>query len=300
MLKLSALVLLLAVLTSCNNNERTTESGLTYKVLREGTGEVAQEGEYLALNMKYGEVDSTWIDTTIENLPAVIMVRKTTIKAEPSLQDILFDLKLGDSVQFDVTAGDLYQKTWRRPLPPSLDSTSVVSFSVGVEAIMDQNTMRQWEMNQQQKITQNQLNYDISVIEKYLAENRISASKTESGLYYVITEESDGTKPQIGQQVEVNYVGYNLKGQYFDTSYKELAEEKGIYSAQREPYEPIEFVLGQRKVISGWEEGIALLGVGSKAKLIIPSTLAYGPRARGEAIGPNEILIFDIELVGVN
>ena len=68
-----------------------------------------------------------------------------------------------------------------------------MSFSVGVEAIMDQNTMRQWEMNQQQKITQNQLNYDISVIEKYLAENRISASKTESGLYYVITEESDGT-----------------------------------------------------------------------------------------------------------
>lgn len=298
LLKLGFIVLIGSLL-SCTENTRTTESGMSYTVLREGTGEVVKEGEYLALNMLYGEKDSTWIDTSLENLPAVIMVRRSTTKTEASVQDIFFDLKLGDSIHFDISVSDLFQKTWRRPVPSNLDSTSIVNFKVGVDAIMDQEAMQQWQASQQEKIANNQLQYDIKIIEKYLEQNDIVATKTESGLYYVITEESNGVKPQVGQTVSVNYAGYNLQGQYFDTSIKEIAEEKGLYNEQREPYGPIEFALGTRRVIQGWDEGIALLGLGSKAKLIIPSVLAYGPQTRGPGIAANENLVFDIELVEI-
>ena len=64
--------------------------------------------------------------------------------------------------------------------------------------------------------------------------------------------------------------------------------------------QPIEFVLGQGRVIKGWDEGISYLKVGGKATFIIPSNLAYGERGAGQSIGPNTDLIFIVELLGIN
>jgi FKBP-type peptidyl-prolyl cis-trans isomerase len=77
-----------------------------------------------------------------------------------------------------------------------------------------------------------------------------------------------------------------LDGTVFDSSY------------QRN--EPISFPLGQRRVIKGWDEGIALLKKGSAAKLVIPSDLAYGSRGAGGVIPPDATLIFEVELVDFN
>jgi hypothetical protein len=111
--------------------------------------------------------------------------------------------------------------------------------------------------------------------------------------------DSAGFKPEAGQTVQVNYVGKLLNGKVFDTSIKEVAQENDLYDERREPYSPLEFPIGKGRVIKGWDEGISLLNVGSKATLIIPSYLAYGPRGAGGDIGPNEVLVFDVELVGV-
>ena len=62
---------------------------------------------------------------------------------------------------------------------------------------------------------------------------------------------------------------------------------------------PIQFPLGKRKVIAGWEEGIALLNIGAKAKFVIPPHLAYGPGGRGNIIPANATLIFDVELIDI-
>lgn len=129
-----------------------------------------------------------------------------------------------------------------------------------------------------------QMKTDIAIIENYLKENNLEAQKTESGLHYIIVEEGKGAKAQNGQTVSVHYKGTLLDGKKFDSSYDRNA--------------PIDFRLGVGQVIKGWDQGIALLNVGSKAKLLIPSQLAYGSQEIKGLIPANSVLIFDVELVG--
>lgn len=108
---------------------------------------------------------------------------------------------------------------------------------------------------------------------------------TPSGLRIKITEEGEGDKnPQQGENVSVHYTGMFVDGKKFDSSV-----DRG---------EPITFRLGVGQVIKGWDEGIGMMHVGDKARLIIPPDLAYGPQGRGP-IPANSWLIFDVELVDI-
>jgi peptidyl-prolyl cis-trans isomerase A (cyclophilin A) len=108
---------------------------------------------------------------------------------------------------------------------------------------------------------------------------------TASGLKYLVVHKNEsGTRAEAGKNVDVHYSGYLLDGTLFDSSIK-----RG---------KPISFQLGTGMVIEGWDEGIALMHVGEKFRLIIPSELAYGSRGVG-SIPPNATLIFDVELVNV-
>ena len=127
-------------------------------------------------------------------------------------------------------------------------------------------------------------------IKKYIKENKLDKKvfKTASGLYYVITKAGTGANAQVGQTVSMNYTGYLLNGNVFDSN----------VDSSFNHVEPFEFPLGQGRVIKGWDEGIALLNKGAKAKLIIPSRLGYGSRAMGEKIPANSVLVFDVEMLG--
>ena len=109
--------------------------------------------------------------------------------------------------------------------------------------------------------------------------------KTSSGLRYQILQKGDGQKAQKNKTVSVHYKGQLSDGTVFDSSYKRN--------------QPIEFSLGMGQVIRGWDEGVALLKVGDKARFVIPSHLAYGSRGAGGVIPPNANLIFDLELMSV-
>ena len=122
--------------------------------------------------------------------------------------------------------------------------------------------------------------------EKFLAENKTKegVKTTASGLQYKITKEGTGNSPKATDRVLVHYEGKLLDGTVFDSSIK-----RG---------EPIAFPLN--RVIPGWTEGLQFLKEGGKAILYIPSKLAYGSRGAGGAIGPDETLIFEVELIKVN
>jgi FKBP-type peptidyl-prolyl cis-trans isomerase len=110
--------------------------------------------------------------------------------------------------------------------------------------------------------------------------------ETESGLRYQIIQKGNGKKAEKGNTVSVHYKGQLADGTVFDSSYKRNS--------------PLEFQVGVGQVIAGWDEGICMLSVGDKARLVIPSDLGYGSAGAGGAIPPNAILVFDVELMDVN
>jgi len=118
-----------------------------------------------------------------------------------------------------------------------------------------------------------------------IADLKAGAQNTESGLMYIVHEEGKGPKPAAGQNVKVHYELKLADGMVVDSSYS-----RGT---------PLEIPIGVGRVIPGWDEGIQLLNEGSKATLIVPSDLGYGPSGAGGVIPPNATLIFKVELVKV-
>ncbi len=112
---------------------------------------------------------------------------------------------------------------------------------------------------------------------------RAEVKITPSGLQYEVLEEGNGPKPSKDDRVVVHYTGRLIDGTVFDSS-----EERG---------EPATF--GVTQVIPGWVEALQMMNAGSKWRLFIPSQLAYGPNGAGGVIGPNQTLIFDVNLIEV-
>jgi peptidylprolyl isomerase len=112
---------------------------------------------------------------------------------------------------------------------------------------------------------------------------------TSSGLQIIDTQEGTGPSPKPGQTCVMHYTGWlyenGQKGKEFDSSV--------------DRNEPFEFPIGMKRVIAGWDEGVATMKVGGKRTLIIPPQLGYGARGAGGVIPPNATLMFDVELLGV-
>jgi len=106
---------------------------------------------------------------------------------------------------------------------------------------------------------------------------------TQNGLQYVVLKQGDGPRPSQTDKVKVHYRGTTIDGTVFDSSY-----DRG---------QPTTFQVNS--VIKGWTEALLLMNVNSKYKLFIPSNLAYGQRGSEPKIGPNEVLIFEVELLGI-
>ena len=121
--------------------------------------------------------------------------------------------------------------------------------------------------------------------ERFLKENATKAgvNTTSSGLQYKVLQEGTGKSPKATDVVVVNYRGTLINGKEFDSSYK--------------AGKPIEFPLN--RVIPGWTEGVQLMKEGAKYEFYIPPNLAYGSRGAGGVIGPDETLIFEVELLKV-
>lgn len=107
---------------------------------------------------------------------------------------------------------------------------------------------------------------------------------TESGMQYIVMKEGTGPKPGLNDKVTTHYHGTLIDGTVFDSSV-----ERG---------QPASFPVSG--VIPGWTEALQLMGVGSKWKLFLPSNLAYGERGAGGKIGPNSVLVFEVELLSID
>ena len=163
-------------------------------------------------------------------------------------------------------------------VPPALDSDAQTQ----VMAIVRER--QQLIQAEQEALAENQSETNLAAGASFLAENadKASVSVTDSGLQIEMLTEGSGKKPSATDVVVVHYEGRLLDGTVFDSSIA-----RG---------EPAEFALNQ--VIPGWTEGLQLIKAGGKARLTIPSELAYGPGGV-RSIPPNSVLVFEVELIEV-
>lgn len=122
--------------------------------------------------------------------------------------------------------------------------------------------------------------------EAFLAENKTKpgVQTTASGLQYIVLKEGTGPKPTLNDKVTTHYHGTLIDGTIFDSSV-----DRG---------QPASFPVSG--VIPGWTEALQLMPVGSKWKLFLPSNLGYGERGAGGKIGPNSVLVFEVELLSID
>ena len=152
---------------------------------------------------------------------------------------------------------------------------------------MDQIMMEYQEVliAEQQVLAEEAAGVNLQIAEEFLAENkdREGIITTESGLQYEVVVEGEGPKPAREDEVTVHYSGTLVDGTVFDSSY-----QRGT---------PATFPLDG--VISGWTEGVQLMSVGSSYRFYIHPDLGYGEMGAGDLIGPNVLLVFDIELISI-
>ncbi|MDI9355727.1 MAG: FKBP-type peptidyl-prolyl cis-trans isomerase [Chitinophagaceae bacterium] len=295
-IKIVGMIGAISIMYSCASNEFTTSSGVKVSYIKKGapTDSVANTNQIMSLNIKWviEKNNKELFNTSKNGIPMGIQCDTTMQKNLGKLYDVFSLLKKGDSVSFSLTAEDFYEKTIQSPLPDSVVKTDFIKFYVGVENILSREEFQQKQeaFYQQQRKKEQEMAQEMNIkdgvtIDEYLKQQNITAQTTPSQLRYVITKEGTGEKASAGKRVLVHYSGYLLDGTKFDASY--------------DRNEPFEFILGAQQVITGWDEGIALLNKGAKATLYIPSGLGYGSRGAGGVIPPNAILKFDVELLEI-
>ena len=271
--------------TACQEKMMTNEFGVSYKLIEEGSGDPVEDGKVMeSLVNAYVYTNDSLVQQREANGQFAYNQMNFAQAKENPIMSIMKDRKVGDSLMIEMP----YTEKTKKFMPPTAKESTVVKYFVKVtrvETPEENKARRMKEMEEKQlamqKQQEEQMPKDDEIIQKYLADNSLEAEKTESGLYYVITESKESDKPQAGDRVEVNYKGYLLSGDMFDQS-------RG---------KPFGFQIGTGQVIQGWDEGIALLGKGDKATLLIPSHLAYGFRGAGAKIPPFAVLRFEVELV---
>lgn len=203
-----------------------------------------------------------------------------------SFEEGMLMMAKGDSAEFIIPADSFFVKSMGvNELPPGIKPGD---FLKGTFVIKDITPAAQVEAERKKQMAEREAMMkemeakEKPAMEKFIADNKITAKPTNSGLYYIETKRGSGPMPKATDVVKVHYTGKFLDGKVFDSSV-----ERG---------EPIEFPLNG--VILGWTEGLQLMRKGGKANLLIPSAIAYGPQGN-RGIPPFSPLYFEVELIDI-
>ena len=215
-------------------------------------------------------------------LATTTAVQAQALETEQQKLSFSLGLILGERIQADVE--ELVIKAFTQGVEAVVAGTEPALDQQQVAEVMQ--AFQQRKMEEQRAAMAQLADENSKKGTAYMAENgaKKGVKTTESGLQYEVLEAGKGKSPKATDTVKVHYRGQLIDGTEFDSSYARN--------------EPVSFPLDG--VIPGWTEGLQLMKEGGKSRLVIPSDLAYGPGGMGNAIGPNETLVFEVELLEVN
>ncbi|MEM6642226.1 MAG: FKBP-type peptidyl-prolyl cis-trans isomerase [Bacteroidota bacterium] len=302
------ITLLVVTLISCGGNDSyTTDAGTLVSYHKKGSA-TPIDSLYSYFILRYETPAGKILFESTKDTPAPIKLDSNFLKNEGDFFSILGEMKVGDSLSYQMTATDLFVSNFKSRLPDSVAPTDLIKVTasfleqVSDEAYEQKSLEMQRAMLEERRdqtiaqLDQEQMAIDTKLIDEYLEKEGLEAQKTDAGVRYIIKEEGTGGPLQFGQSVGINYAGRLLTGEYFDTSMEDVAKAQGLYNEAR-PYQPYPVQIWASSVITGWHDGISYLNMGAKATLYIPSSMGYGPRSQGAVIKANSILVFDVEVL---
>ena len=280
-------------LFSCNKSEfdgfTKAENGLHYQFFtQDENGVKALEGDGVSIKIVYSlkrtPNDSVLFDSKLNSEDGTGTVRYILPKSSfpGSLEDAITMMAKNDSAAFIISADSFFLKTNKmQALPPFAKPGDKLLVTIKMMEIKTKKDLDENQKKQEAEIAK-MGEAEKPKLDQYLMENKITTVPTASGLIFIETQKGKGSAhPKATDEVTVHYTGTLLDGTKFDSSV-----DRG---------QPATFPLSQ--VIPGWTEAIQLMTKGSKAKLVIPSNLGYGPRGAGGQIPPFSSLIFEVELL---
>lgn len=212
-------------------------------------------------------------------LGAFVMAEANAAKLDTDQQKLsyIFGIQVGQNMQKEGVTLDM-----------DAFAAGVADMLAGNQPQLDQQTAQKIISDYQAKKAQEMaalMNKKQAEAKAFMEENAKNPGvvTTASGLQYEILKEGDGATPTENDKVIANYKGTLVDGTVFDSSY-----DRG---------EPATFPV--KGVIQGWQEALKMMKEGAKWRIVVPANLAYGPRGAGDLIGPNETLVFEIELIAI-
>ena len=260
---------------------RIAPSSLEYQFIkRNSANKKAAIGSNIKIHIITSVADSAIFDSKKINNNEAVPSPITVSKHNGDLMEGFAMMREGDIANFRAVIDSVMRE--KKQWPPFAKQGDTMSFRVEMVEVKTKEEI-------EKEASMATVSED-KAITKYIIANKLSSNviKAPSGLYYIITKPGTGQNIEVGETVSMNYTGYLLNGTVFDSN----------IDPKFKHVEPFDFALGKGRVIKGWDEGIALLNKGAKAKLIIPSRLAYGSRAMGDKIPANSVLVFDVEVLG--
>lgn len=285
---------------SCNGGFKKSDGGLLYNIVDDKSGSNITNGDFVSANVvAKTDGDSVLYSTYDAGRPAYLTI-PAKLPTKGDIYSAIMLLSEGDSAEVKVNADSLFKKN--APKPPGFKGKYVI-YEIKINKVIPKGKLDDkvfgGRIEAFFKTEADKMKAaEPGKIQKYIADHKITASKTDSGLYYQITQQGNGPLPAKGDTVVVNYTGrFVTNGKVFETSDKAVAQKEKVFNPMA-PYQPIHIPVGINAVIKGWDQGLMLLNKGAKATLVIPSHLAYGEQGF-QAIGPFTPLAFDVEVVNI-
>ncbi len=253
-----------------------------FTIEKQGNGASPKRGDYVKLKYVGKLLDATVFDES-KNEPFVFRLgyRQVIQGWEMAIPQ----LKIGTKATLYIPSNRAYGNRDVDKIP----ANSPLIFEVEMLEILSEAAYEKYNADLENKekviFEKNQkiiLAQDIKNIAAYADENKLKALRTNTGLHYVVSKKGKGDFPKKGDLLSVEYEGSLLDGTVFDSNKDKT---------------PFQFVLGAKKAMEGWEEGLTFFNKGSEGYLLIPSSLAYkGTAIADKGVPPNAVLIFKIKV----
>jgi FKBP-type peptidyl-prolyl cis-trans isomerase FkpA len=285
-------------LASCNGGFKKGDGGMLYNIVDDQSGPIVKPGDYIAFNYTIkNDADSVLASSYESGHPVLQPMAPSQAKGD--VMSGIAMLSEGDSAIIKVNIDTMSKG---RPRQPGLKGKYIV-YVIKVNKIIAKGNLDPKVFQGRVEAYQKSLSdvaqkAEPAKIKKYIADNNLKVTTTASGLNYVITTPGSGPNIAVGDTAVVNYTGRFTNGKIFETSVKAEAIKGKMQINPMNPYKPIRFPVGVQGMIQGWNEAFILFNKGTKATLVIPSSLAYGDKDNG-MMAAYTPLVFDVELVDI-